>query len=264
MPTLNETLDTLATALATRGQTLAASADAEQIVLIAKAIEALKGGVALQGILTAAGNASADLEAQLTSALAALGTSLTNAQGSLTSQKNTILVALQTFYDTQTSAVLGTINNLIVANTVLGGVRVGDVTFRVLPGETSVPGNMRVCDGGLIPTSECADLLTAWGLQSGGTPCRFVANYNTSRGSRVQCFVDGTNLRLPNLVDLYGRAEDANEQGFIRAPQHGTFVNATTPNTGGTPVYARSGADAAAGEVRPASVCGVWLVRYKN
>lgn len=193
---LDDTLDTLATTIATRLQTLVPQTDAQGAVFAAKAVEALRGSTTLQGIVAAGGDAVDQIASAVAAAIAA-------GQAAVTASQNSAIAALQNAHAGLLAA-LATAQNAIAP-------RVGDVVLRIIPNPAALPSGLWILDGSVKPVAQCPDLIAAW--FPGGVPCTMIANYNAQNpyGATVQ--VVGGNLTLPNMLGAFFRAAVTAEHG---------------------------------------------------
>lgn len=271
---LSDDLNDLMTAIATRSATLASSADPKQLIMLAKAAEAMRGTVALQAVIEASNAALTGVSGAQTTALAALAAALTTSQGALDTKEDEIVAALETIKTTYTTDMLALLNSS-------GNYRIGDMWLALFPDATNLPSNVWLLDGSLKSASLCPNLITAWGLNSGGTPAPFIANYNSTNPYSVTVEVASGNLRLPNLTGGFLRGRSAADVGLYQTDNIGPHTHAgldgssflvkgasgggsgLTTGANNSPIQEKATtASAGSGETHPVNYAGVWVVRY--
>lgn len=273
---LSSDLDALMVSITTRSAAMVTEASPTDLVILAKAAEAMRGTIALQSVIQASTDGQASLSTALTAALASLATALTTSQGSLTTQQASITAALAAISTSYTNDMLAVLNSS-------GNYRVGDMWLALIPNPAVLPSNVWLLDGSLKATADCPLLVNAWGLNVGDTPAPFVANYNSTNPYSLTVAVASNQLRLPNMAGGFLRGRATGDIGTyqvdaIKPHTHpaaaGAFVNKLS--SGGAGVASGSGitnldvASADTGvntgaqtETRPVNYAGVWLVRYK-
>ena len=273
---LADDLDTLMASIADRAGDLIDNATPTDLVLLSKATEALRGTIALQAILEAAGNGLSQIDANRVSSLAAVAAQQTTSQGALTAQQASIVAALEAIKTSYVDDMLLVLNRS-------GNYRVGDMWLALIPDPADLPDNVWLLDGSLKATASCPLLLNAWGLNPGDTPAPFIANYNASNPYGLTVGITSNQIRLPNMAGGFLRGRTAPDIGSYQADAikphthpaaNGTFV--TKRSTGGVGWATGTGtqnlftADTDTGnntgtqtETRPQSYGGVWLVRYR-
>lgn len=202
---------------------LVATGNVKDVLLAAKALEAVRGSATLQALLSQ-GQAS----------LAALATALAAAQDDLQNDKNgfsTELVNLKNSLAAELNTLSETIQTayLDVANGI-GVPRVGDIFMSILPNPDSLPLNVTICDGRYIPLADATLLINAWGLGVGPTIAPFVNNYNSGVAAGAQIIVDGTGLRLPNFINHFFKAGNTANIGLFQADAVANHTHGATSN----------------------------------
>lgn len=273
---LSEDLDTVMAAIAERAATLVPNATHTELVILAKAAEALRGTVALQSILEAADLGISEIDTSRITSLAAIVSQQGVSQGALTTQQASIVAALEAIRTSYVADMLTVLNSS-------GNYRIGDMWLAMMPDPNNLPNNVWLLDGSLKSTVDCPLLVNAWGLNSGDTPAPFIANYNASNPYGLTIGVTSNQLRLPNMAGGFLRGRVPEDIGAYQADaikphthpaSNGTYI--TKRSSGGVGWATGTGtqnvftADADTGnnigsqtETRPQSYGGVWVVRYK-
>lgn len=264
---IQDEIDATNLAILVKLQALIASGSTKDMILAAKAVEALRGGLSLQAIIDASESGQTAIAAALAAALNSITAGESTAEDQLTDLKSDLAADLNSLASSLSASYLSGAN-------AIGNPRIGDIWLALYPDPTVLPANVSICDGRYVPLADSALLTAAWGLD--GSAKTFVTNYNAGVASDKQIILDGTGIRLPDLRTFFFKPGTAANVGIIQAASvpnhvHGSDLMHSTPGSGtlaapaaGTGItVGSSGNPTVVGDLVPANISALPLIRFK-